>query len=60
MQMRQHLQKNRDAIYHCVVNGTKELLRCRDTEKLRETSFALVMLRGSFTFILKGKLYGGS
>ena len=35
LQMPQHLQRNGDAIYPCLVNGNKELLKSHDTEKLR-------------------------
>lgn len=56
LQMPQYPQRKGDAIYPWLVNRNKELLRSWDTEKLRDTSFALVMLRSSFTFILKGKL----
>lgn len=59
LQMPLHLQRKGDALYPCLGNGNKELLRSCDTKNLRHTSFALVMLRNSFTFTLKGQL-GGS
>lgn len=59
LQMPQHLQRKGDGIYPCLANGNKELLRSCDTERLRNTSFALVMMRSSSIATLKGKLDSG-